>query len=194
LGCAKEEISSKENNIDHISFDVELVNSRDGEDFVSKVKTVQSASRLSRWSYNDTKKYTLRKQLILDLTLANDMVVSWRIVLKTIETDEDLLKFYDASPNLSDWNWDYIDYDTEVKHFYQKYEEAIIGFESSVTYHSNSSSNFKVIRTKEVIVQGESKTYVEFEFSGDAFNIYDPTGKTGEVYKISNGIFKGMIE
>jgi hypothetical protein len=43
-------------------------------------------------------------------------------------------------------------------------------------------------------VDGIEKNYITMNFTGPAFGAFDPTGEYQEVYTLTNGIFKGVME
>ena len=56
------------------------------------------------------------------------------------------------------------------------------------------SDNFKIVKIDKVTLDGIEKSRLIISFNGYLYGWFDPIGIHQEVYKLTNGVFKGVIE
>ena len=91
-------------------------------------------------------------------------------------------------------NWDYKFFENEVNNFYNNFDEARVVINNNVIFHLHNNDNFNIENIEKVVANGLEKSLVKIKFSGLAYGWYDPNGEYQEVYKITDGTYKGIIE
>lgn len=179
--------------ITEINFDITRSNS-DNNYSSSAEKIVGPIRKESRFHYG-IDSVELIQEISFDILLENNDTLSFGFWLIKRE-DRQLINLgpYDPVYNRGE-EWDYINFSDEVENFYYDFKEARILLNNNVIFQIGSSDNlFKVVNAREVLIEGEKKTYLEVNFEGTAYGWYDPSGIAQEVFKISKGVFKGVIE
>lgn len=176
-----------------VHFDIERSNSTD--DYSETVTNVlRPAQKISRFRYG-TDSVMIIREIQFNLRLSNGDSLDFGFWMIAYESPELLiLGEYDAKYHHGE-EWDYLSYDTEVSDFYKGFREARILVNSNVIFiDSPQNDKFEIVRAEEVFIDGKFKTYLEIEFEGEAYGWYDPLGMYQEVYRITNGVFKGFLE
>lgn len=142
----------------------------------------------------------LVKEFDFDIALDNDNNITLSFFLLKDNVKQDLLlleEFASSTENSRIWN--YKSTYEEITDFYMGLDIEVVTFNLNhvLTKDSeeflNSNNNFE-FEGEFAKVQGEEKTYVTIYFDGKAVGWYDSFGEHQEVYKITNGVFKGVIE
>lgn len=194
LGCNQDEISPITDSDFEINFELEHSNSP--EDFTTRVENIIAHSKTSRWSFYDyVDQFSLIKEIEFDLNLENGVEVRFGIWFKKYEPNQEPLILEDEN-TLRFWgerDWDYLSTEIEKDNFYREFDEARITVNNTVIFHGQINDDFDVVKVDPVVVNGEEKSYITLNFSGKAYGWYDPL-RQNSYYKISNGVFKGILE
>lgn len=192
FGCKKKDPALKTNPPYEISAQIEQLNSDD--DFFSSVESVTVKFKRSGWLENVDGSVDLLQELMFDMELENGKELTFGFWFRKIETDTNLLVLMDEDISYWERKWDYMETGVEASNFYEGFDEARVLINNNVTFHEQNNSTFNIVEVMPVLVDGEEKSYVTIEFEGTAFGWYDPNGEHQEVYSITNGIFRGVIE
>ena len=192
FSCSKNDLNQiKINPENEIAFQVELINSN--ENFISKAKKLTVKHKSAYWSLQLDEKINISRSTSFDLELENGKVVEFSVGFHRPRVSKELLILDDE--NLNPWgkNWDYKSFESETNDLYQKLETFQIIIDGRYIGMHSASANFSFVSSEKAQINGVDKSFVTIRFEGDAFGVYDPDGLYG-VYKITNGIFKGVIE
>jgi len=192
FGCEKDEIVK--NQVTTINFDINKSNS-DNNYSTTVDEIINTPEKISRFHYG-VDSVELIKEIQFNIKLKNRDSINlgfWFIAYES-PTLLNLGEF--DSIYLNGLNWDYINFEDEINNFYKGFKEArvIVNNSNVIFYNSPQKSFFQIDKAEQIFINGEYKTYIEIKFEGTAFGFYDPQGIYQEVYKIDNGIFKGIIE
>jgi len=205
-GCKK-----KDNTIidpsTEISFSIEKTNS--DKDYGSEIQRFSLKQKSERWSLNTFEELShLSREIIYDVELQNGETIVFGFDFKKgdsciddqsmrcpINKEEVILEETNSShlSGLRGKKWNYIDTQVEIDNFYKTCALNIL-IDNNVIFSNFNSENVQLIKLEKAIVEGEEKTYAEFNFEGTAFGWFDPDGKFSPVYHITNGSFKGILE
>ena len=194
LGCEKDVAPVINDPNNKISFQIEKSNSNSNSDYSSTAVQATATRKSSEWWHDSDSTIRLSRRATFDVTLENGEVLMFSIRLVKIEPKEELLILMDE--NLNYWlrNWDYTSFETKRTNFYYEFDYVFVEINYNVITHGRGDNTFRIIRVERANVNGVDKPYVTIKFEGEAFGWYDPTGEHSEVYKITNGVFKGVIE
>ncbi|MFY0627911.1 MAG: hypothetical protein JXR07_16550 [Reichenbachiella sp.] len=192
LGCSEEDNSPRIDPPNEIGFQIEQRNSNN--DFISNAENIEIQYKSSRWGLNVDGEIRLTREVMFNVGLENGETIEFGFWFMKNETSENDLTLRGEDLDNEDRSWDYVSTDAELKRFYQDFDEARLLVNYNVMFHNESNENFEVISIEQATVNGEHKSFVTIEFSGIAFGWYDPTGEFQEVYEITDGVFKGIIE
>lgn len=180
-----------------INFSVEKINSENN--FISEVDQITFKTKDQGW-WIDTfgELSTLTNEIMYDVEFKNGEKVDFGFYF--VKNDDhnkdevilDETNSTNSSLGLSGNTWEFKDYELKLKNFYEVCEMRII-IDNKVVFTNFNSENVKLLKLEKAIVNGEEKTYAEFNFEGVAFGFYDPKGEF-EGYQMTNGVFKGVIE
>ncbi len=191
-GCSQKCVLPAEDTSPQITFQVEKINSDQG--FVTSTKSISLKSKTSGWRLDTEGKIYLTREVMYDLLLENGEEIEFGIWFTKQENDLNLLILENEDQNFWERNWDYVSIEEEAINFYQGFDESRIMINNNVIFHQQVNDNFNIISVESVEVDGQEKSLLTLSFSGEAFGYYDPKGEYQEVYKILNGVFKGVIE
>ncbi len=113
--------------------------------------------------------------------------------IRKVGEDSALVRLEDRELYYWERAWDYLSHENEAENFYRHYTEARLVIDGKVLFSGDESGFIEVVSTKEVIIKGTEKTWVEIHFEGEVFGVYDPYKGYGG-YVVRNGVFKGVIE
>jgi len=207
VGCKK-----KENTLidppTSLSFSVERVNSTN--DYLSQTKQFSLKEKSEKWSLNTFEELShLSREIIYDIELLNGETVEFGLDFKKgdsctdnqaercpINKEDLILKETNPSDlsSLRGKKWDYKDTQSEIENFYKACALNILINNNVFSTTFLNTEHINSFKFTKAIVNGEEKTYAEFNFEGTAFGWFDPEGEFGAVYKITDGSFKGILE
>jgi hypothetical protein len=180
---------------DGVSFQIEKTNSTNNYTSSTNISTLIQKS--SSWSkdYQGNLHY-ISKSILYDLTLANGEIIKFSLEFskhsELTDTPTINLLTLDGTGN-SGLGWDYISSQTEAVDFYQNSNLSVHIGEYNVIWLGNTNeSNLVTVET--VLVNGVEKSRVTVNFNGSARGYYDPNGEYMEVYNLTNGVFRGVVE
>jgi len=191
-GCSQEDSLLITNSPNQLSFQVEKLNSDDN--FNTSVKSFESKVKSAGWKLNPDGKIQLTREIVFEVKLENGQSVEFGFWFIKYETDENTLILMDENLNYRERNWDYVSTEVEESNFFQEFDEARVMINANVIFHHETNENFKIESIEPTAIDGKEKSYITINFHGVAYGYYDPTGEYAEVYKLTNGIFKGVIE
>lgn len=192
FGCSQEDQISVIDPSNQISGQVEQLNSDD--DFKTAIKSFETKFKSAGWQLNSDGKIALTREILFDVVLENNQSVELGFWFVKYETDDNDLILQDEHLNYWERSWDYSTTEAERKNFFQEFDEARVMINANVIFHHESNENFRVESVEPAQVDGEEKSYITIKFNGDAYGWYDPSGAYQEVYKLTDGVFKGIIE
>jgi hypothetical protein len=191
-GCSEEDPVLITDNSTEITFQIEQMNSEN--DFITTTKGFVPKLKSSGWRLNSDGKTQLTREIVFDVELQNGESVEFGFWFIKYETNAINLILEDEDFIYWERNWDYAATETERTNFFQEFDEARVLINSNGIFHNGANYSFIVESVKPTIINGEEKSYITIKFHGDAYGWYDPTGEYQEVYKLTNGVFKGVIE
>lgn len=191
----------KENTIidppTEISFSIERLNSNDYYNSATSKFSLKEKS--VSWRLNPSIELAfLVKEVLFDVELKNEENIVfgfWFGKQNNFNKEEIILEEPTSDLDLSGNKWQFKDFDFGLKNFYDtECLDFRIFINNTVIFTDFKSKNAELVALEKAIVNGEEKTYAEFNFEGTAFGWYDPQGVFMNFFKISNGSFKGIID
>lgn len=190
LGCEKDEKIMLEPNLS-LSFEIEQSNS--DHDFIANAETILKENRRSGWRYYSIDSAMIIQEITFNVLLSIGDSIEFGFWFIKYEKSE-YLNLENDSPGFWERNWDYKDFEIESQNFYNNFDEARVLVNNNVISHQDTNADFKIEKVEELVIQGVKKSYIEVSFSGTAHGWFDPSGEFQEVYKITNGHLKGVLE
>jgi len=181
-----------------VSFTVEKNNS--DNNYTSKVEQFIFKKKSASWRLNNFEELGhLSREIMYDLELENGENIEfglWFGKNDNLNKDEVVLGNPNSENTLGLWGnqWQYKNFAVGVENFYRENKDIRITINNTVIFTSFGSDNIQFTNLAKATVNGEEKTYAEFEFEGTAYGWYDPNGEFSEYFKITNGSFKGIID
>lgn len=195
IGCADESPSPITNLPSEVSFQLEQLNTNnDLVTYSTQVKNFRTKHKSSGWRLNGDGKIQLTREIMFDLELNNGDSVEFGFWFIKYENNKENLVLADEELYYGERDWDYLSTETEITNFYKGFDEARILINSNVIFHKSPNENFQIVSVEEGVENGETKSFVTIQFEGTAFGFYDPNGEYQEVFKFTDGVFKGVIE
>lgn len=190
--CQTDEVSPKINPVDEISLEIEKTNAE--SNFKSRAAALSFTGKSSGWRLNGDGKVQLTREVKFDLELENGEVLAFGLWFIKYEQNKELLVLEDENLNSWERSWDYKSFEDDLTSFYKGFDEARVMINNNVIFHNQTNDSFIIERVEKATVDGLEKSYVTIKFNGTAFGWYDPNGEYQEVYKLTDGTFKGVLE
>jgi len=193
--CERDDATSEIHSDFVVTFQIEKLNST--SNYATFVKSANFKNINQWWSpWADNKTMTLTREVTFDLELENGETVEFGFWFLKYES-KDLLKLTEGQVLLDgtvqyEKQWDYLLFIEEANNFYRGFDEARILINNTVIFTKHINEDFEILKVEPVLVNGEEKSQLTIKFKGETQGWY--SGKDSDYFRISNGIFKGVIE
>lgn len=193
--CEKDEVSSEINSDFEVAFQIEKLNS--SSNYTSEVKSANHKSTSRWWSqWADNKTVTLSSEVLFDLELENGETIEFGIWFLKTDENKDFVNLVKGQTLIDgqlqyyeDWNYNSITQETE--NFYKGFDEVRISIDNTIISTKIAYEDIEVTSVEQVMVNGEEKNLITIKFKGESLGAY--SGKNSAYFRISNGVFKGIL-
>lgn len=176
----------------NLSFEIEQSNS--DKDFTAQTAGILNVQKRAAWRNFSGDSVMLIREISLDMLLSNGDTIAFGLWMIKYDNADLVSLEGEASEDIWNRNWDYKEFETEARNFYQGFKEARVLVNNNVIWHNASGDEFRFEKIEKIMTGGKFRSYVRLRFSGRAHGWYDPSGEFQEVYLISDGILTGVLE
>lgn len=158
---------------------------------VKSIRFLRKSNMFIRNSDEDSAYISRDKEF--EIILENNDTLYLRLWIQKYESIS-MFRLIDSSATSLNQKWVYKNLEDEKSSFYNNFKEIRFDFGSHSLNYIKQNDNLKIEKVLKVIEEGKEKNYIEITFSGITYPWYPVNSSSQEVFTISGGSFKGVLE